>query len=166
MGALCDPPLSLRECLGALTSGYKTRRPKVAYRTIADQLDVTPAEAEIVSQVLYGDTRAGDGRFFPPAQRFGHIEPITNSAGGDTRRTKRFIRRHAISMIVKRHGRVLSVREMQKELLVEGGIESSLGGLHTDYKALELISDFTQGRENTRASRKGARETLPLFTPS
>jgi MFS family permease len=60
----------------------------------------------------------------------------------------------------------LSIREMQKELLLEGGIESSLGGLHGDYKALGLVSDFTKEKESSQTSREVARGSLPLFTAS
>jgi hypothetical protein len=116
--------------------------------------------------VLYGNSQAGDRRFFPAAQRFGNVEPITNSAGENTRRTKRITRRHAITTIVKRHRRVLSVREMQKELLLEGGIESSLGSLHGDYKALGLTSDFIKEKESSQTPREVARGSLPLFTAS
>jgi len=164
MGSHCDPPLSPRECLGALKSGYKTRRPKLSYKTMADQLDVSPAEAEILSQVLYGACQPGDRRFFPAAERFGQVEPITNSAGQDNRKTKRSIRHEVITAIVmKRSGRVPSVREMQKELLLAGSIEASLGSLHADYKALGLVSHFTQGQEDARAAHEASREQLRQF---
>jgi hypothetical protein len=150
MGAHCDPPLSVRECLGAVKAAYKTRMAKLCYQTMADQIDLTPEEAEIVSQVLYGDSRSGDRRFFPAARRFGQVEPITNSVGGNTRRTKQAIRRDAIAAIVDKRGRVPTVREMRKELREAGGIESSVGGLHSDYKAMGLTSHFTLGQKDAQ----------------
>ena len=145
MGRYCNPPLSARECIESLKQGYRTSQPKLEYRTIAEWLDVTPAEAETVSQVLYGGCQAGDRRFFPAAQRFGHLEPVTCVTGEKTRRTKLFIRREGIRNIVDAAGGVPSVREMQAELL-KLGIEVSIGSLHADYKALDLLSTFTHRR--------------------
>jgi hypothetical protein len=89
MGENCTPPLSKEECRRALKTGYKTRMPKLGYKTMADVLDVTPTEAEIVSQALYSNCQPGDRRFFPAAQRFGPVEPITSVSGKNTRRTSR-----------------------------------------------------------------------------
>jgi hypothetical protein len=76
-----------------LKQGYSTSQPKLEYKTMAEWLDVTPAEAEVVSQVLYGKCQPGDRRFFPAAQRFGQLEPVTTVTGEKTRRTKLLILR-------------------------------------------------------------------------
>jgi hypothetical protein len=39
---------------------------------------------------------------------------------------------------------------MQKELLEAGGIESSVGWLHSDYKAMGLTSHFTLGQKDAQ----------------
>jgi hypothetical protein len=146
MGKCCEPPLSARECMEAWRQGYRTKRPKLAYRTMAEWLDVTPAEAEIVSQLLYGKCQAGDRRYFPAAPRFGAVEPVTSNTGEKTKRTKQYIRREEIGRIIAAAGRVLSVREMQVELLRQG-IEGSIGTLHADYKTLNIQSAFADKRQ-------------------
>jgi hypothetical protein len=145
MGQCCEPPLSARECMDAWRQGNRTKQPKLAYRTMAEWLDVTPAEAEVVSQFLYGKCQAGDRRFFPAAQRFGQLEPVTSVTGEKMRRTKLFIRHEGIRKVMAAAGCVPSVREMQAELL-KLGIEVSVGSLHADYKALDLHSTFTHRR--------------------
>jgi hypothetical protein len=94
----------------------------------------------------------------------GQVEPITNSAGEDNRQTKRSIRHAAITAIVmKRGGRVPSVREIQKELLLAGSIDASLGSLHADYKAMDLVSHFTREQDDVRLAHKASREQLRQF---
>src|SRR5271168_3918927 len=111
MGQSCTPPLSKEECGRALRMGYKTRMPKLEYKTIANVLDVTPTEAEIVSQALYGNCQPGDRRFFPAAARFGPVEPVTDFSGKNTRRTKQIIRHEHITTANIDAGKVLSIRE-------------------------------------------------------
>jgi len=162
MGESCTPPLSKEECRRALKMGYQTRMPKLEYRTMANLLDVTPMEAEIVSQALYGNCRPGDRRFFPAAQRFGPVEPVTNVSGKNTRRTKQIIRREHITTANINAGKVLSVREMQVTLL-KAGIEASLGTLHADYKALGLKSAFSQRQTEKKGQVLKAQSRIQSF---
>jgi hypothetical protein len=164
MGENCIPPLSKAECRQALKRGYKTRMPKLEYKTMANALDVTPTEAEIVSQALYGNCQPGDRRFFPAAQRFGPLEPITNDPGKNTRRTKQIIRREHITTANIDAGQVLSFREMQGTLL-NAGIEASLGTLHSDYKALGLASAFSQRLTDNRVQVLEAQGRIQSFFP-
>jgi hypothetical protein len=164
MGESCTPTLSKGECRQALKMGYKIRMAKLEYKTMANLLDVTPTEAEVVSQALYGNCQPGDRRFFPAAQRFDPVEPITNISGKNMRRTKQIIRREHITTANIDAGRVLSFREVQGTLL-KAGIEASLGTLHADYKALGLASAFSQRLTENRGQVLEAQSQIQSFFP-
>jgi hypothetical protein len=154
MGKRCSPSLSNGECRLALKSGYNTRKRKLSYKTVADLLDVSPAEAECISQMLYGTSPAGDRRFFPAAQRFGAMMPITNPSGDPTRRTKKLILDEAIDGVLSATGHVPSIRVMQCELL-KGGCQVGVGTLQRRYKALGLVS---KAAETLAVNRENAAE--------
>jgi hypothetical protein len=162
MGSHCTPPLPAAASMFAVKEGFKTKRAKLCYQTMADWLDVSPSEAEIVTQVLYASTQRGDRRFFPAAQRFGDLRPITNTSGTVLRATKKVARHDALRQILADSAHVPSVREMQAALLGVG-IEVSLGSLHADYKELELVSRFVQRRQQAEADSLESRKTLRAF---
>jgi hypothetical protein len=148
MGRQCDPQLSPGECIRAAKQARKATRVRLSYRTVADELDVSPPEAEVLTQMLYGNTRPGDRRFFPAATRFGNLQPVTTTLGGDLRSTKSAIRQTAILRVVSSSPEIPSIREMMRQL--EGiGVETSIGTLQKEYKRLGLISGAAMLKQNT-----------------
>ena len=136
LGRDCRPPLTETECRGAVKQAFKGGRTssKVRYQTLADQLDVSPHEAEFVSQTL--------GKPFPAASRFGELIPWTKMSGQDTRDVRMLKRHDAIREIVAEvragGGRVPSFRQMAAQLLARTGQEVSHVTVRNDYAVLGI----------------------------
>ena len=150
MGAKCQPPLSDGECRRASKQAHKAKSVKMGYRTMADALEITPSEAEFITQVLYRNVRSGDRRFFPAASKFGDVQPVTTLTGGELRSTKRARREEAILRIVCESPSVPSIREMMRKLDALG-TATSIGTLHKEYKRLGLASPIAVRRESALA---------------
>jgi hypothetical protein len=149
MGNQCEPPLSEGECRRAAMQACRAKSVRLSYRTMADDLDVHPSEAEVVTQILYGNTRSGDHRFFPAASRFGTVQPITTPSGGQFRETKRAARERAILQVVHEAPTVPSIREMMRKLEAMG-VPASIGTLQKEYRRLGLNNAPASRRENAR----------------
>lgn len=158
MGRACDPPLSSSECLAAVRTGYKTKVGIVAHQKMANVLNVTPFEAEVVSQALYGNAPSGDRRYFPAASRFGEFQPVTASSGADTRDVKGGKRMAAINSILA-SGTVPTIRELQK-MLLDKGISACNGTLQKDYAARGIKSAYGK-RCDARLAGRALQQMLP-----
>ena len=145
MGARCRPQLGSAECQRAVQRGYKAKRVKLAYQTMADWLDVAPGEAKIITQKLYGDQCYSRRRFFPAAKRFGPNVPATGAPDAASRSAKRLLRHEAIGQILAESGGLPSVRKMQAELK-RRGIAVSVGTVFRDCKTCELAKGRGQSR--------------------
>jgi hypothetical protein len=149
MAAQCRPPLSVSECEATIKGVYKHKRGQLknSYHGMADILDVAPAEAELISQLI--------GRPFPPAARFGEWTLVTTQTGGEKRDTKRDTRRAEIRAIMREHeaqARTPSYRAM-KALLYQRGIEASHVTVKADYEALGIVSDGSANLFHISAAR-------------
>ncbi len=144
MGARCRPQLGSAKCQRAVQRGYKAKRVKLAYQTMADWLDVAPGEAKIITQKLYGD-QCYRPRIFPAAKRFGPNVPATGTPGGASRSAKRLLRHEAIGQILAESGGFPGVRKMQAELK-RRGIAVSVGTVFRDRKTCELAKGRGQSR--------------------
>jgi hypothetical protein len=123
----CTPPLSTAECAAAMKTGYKPAMRRLSYHRMADVLQVTPHEAEIIAQAI--------GKPFPPSATYGEWVPSTTIQGHHKRGSARQTRREAISAIVGEIAELPSLREMQ-HFLFERGIEASHVTIRTDYRIL------------------------------
>jgi hypothetical protein len=93
----CRPALPHGECLAAVRSVYKGWSRKMSYRYIADQLAVTPPEAQSISQHL--------NKPFPEA----HEGPVSAAGNVPGRRATRcMLRRLLIPDLVEELGTVPS----------------------------------------------------------
>ena len=101
----CRPALPERECLTVVKSTFNATRKRMSYRHIADTLDVTPGEAQIMADKIK--------KPFPSAARFcaGSAPPGATRAGG--RATKCLLRRLEIQKLVEDSGTRPSSRQMQ-----------------------------------------------------
>jgi hypothetical protein len=140
LGRQCGPPLTESECLGAIKQAFKSPRSSsnVRYQTLADQLDVCPAEAEYVTQRI--------GKPFPAASRFGELVPLTKLSGQDTREVRIFKRREAIREILAEvqsgGGRRPSFRQMADLIRSRTRQEVSYVTVREDYRVLGIESSF------------------------
>jgi hypothetical protein len=139
MASNCTPKLSLSECEAALKTGYKPKMNKLSYHYMADSLNVTPQEAEIVTQAL--------NKPFPPSVSCGEWSPSTTIQGHRKRTPARQERRGEITSIVRESIEVPSLRKM-KNILFERGIEVSHVTIRADYQTLGLCPDVVINREN------------------
>jgi hypothetical protein len=148
MAKQCTPPLSVSSCDSTIKGVYKQKHMKhMSYHTMADLLDVAPAEAELICQVI--------GRAFPPAGRFGEWVPVTTQTGGEKRDAKRANRRAEIKAIIREHeaqALTPSYRAMAA-LLYERGIETSYATVMADYKALGIVSDGSANLRHISVAR-------------
>ncbi len=130
MGQQCRPKLSPADCRrtvdGAFDPKQKTRN--LRYQTIADQLLVTPDEAEIISQAI--------GKPFPPAVTF---EPKLIVPAALSRNKEQQRRRAAIQRLLERETAPPSYRKMQR-LLQKQRIEASHITIKADYAAMGVES--------------------------
>jgi hypothetical protein len=132
MGRDCKPPLSQAACRGAVDQAYKPRRGKKPprYQTLANDLDVSAGEAEIVTQTI--------GKPFPAATRLA-CTPVTKISGELTREELIRGRRWLIRKIIQDVGNVPSLREMAKQLFLRYGFETSYVTVKADYAAMRII---------------------------
>jgi hypothetical protein len=131
----CRPPLPHGECLAVVRSVYKDHRSrKMSYRYIADQLAVTPAEAQSISEHLR--------KPFPAA----HESPVTAPRIGPAgrRATQRMLRRLLIRNLVEGLGLVPSSRQLQV-LLRPSGMETTHVTLQADLRALGFNAQRSLG---------------------
>jgi hypothetical protein len=117
----CRPALPHGECLAVVRSVYKDRARKMSYRYIADQLAVTPAEAQSISAHLR--------KPFPAAHEGQESVP------GSRRATRCMLRRLLIRNLVEELGMVPSSRQLQV-LLRTSGMETTHVTLLADLRAL------------------------------
>jgi hypothetical protein len=127
MSSDCKPPLSSGELAAAIKTGYKREMRKLRYHRMADVLQVTPYEAEIIAQAI--------GKPFPPSANYGEWIPSTTIQGRHKRAPARLARRAEIAAIAGESQEMPSLRQMQR-VLFERGIEASHVTIMADYRAL------------------------------
>lgn len=137
MGKACKPSLRPSACLGAVNEAYKPRKGKKPprYQTLADDLDVTADEAEIVSQNL--------GKPFPAAKRCASA-PVTKISGESTREYLGSERRRLIHEIIGDLGSVPSLRRMASLLFLRYGFDTSYVTVKADYAAMDIVGRAKQ----------------------
>ena len=136
MAQQCTPPLSSRECAGAVKSAYKRLMKRMSYQWIADVLRITPAEAAAIAREI--------GKPFP-SERVGGGELQAGAPPlGESRNMKRTVRRLEISRIAETMKGVPSYRELQRKLL-DLGIDVGHVTVGTDMRALGLKSAARAG---------------------
>lgn len=146
MAAQCRRPLSKSECESAIKNVYKHKRGKFKtnYHHMADTFDVSPHEAEIISQAI--------GKPFPPASRFGEWKPATTQSGREKKQANRQQEIRTIVRDIEVLGATPSYRAM-KGLLFARGIDASHVTIKADYKALGIISSGTANLSRISAAR-------------
>ena len=92
MASDCTPRLSDAECQSAMKTGFNPKMWKLSYGRLASILQVTPHEAEIITQAL--------GKPFPPSSAHFDWVPTTTLQGRRRRTQERQARRREISAIV------------------------------------------------------------------
>ena len=131
-GQACIPPLPKGECLSAVKSAYRPCVRKMSYQTIADQLDVSPHEAQSISENLQKE--------FPAAARFGALPVVPSWRATGKRVTQRLLRRLEIRRIIQGHGVVPSLRALQ-QMLGRVGIVVGHVTIMADLKALRMSGE-------------------------
>jgi hypothetical protein len=97
---------------------------------LADQLDVSASEAEIVSQNI--------GKPFPAATHFA-CAPVTKISGELTRKNVIFWRRQLIREIIQEAGNDPSLRKMEEQMRRQHGFEMSYVTVKADYAAMGIV---------------------------
>ena len=113
------------------------------YCWIADQLDVTPAEASCVSDII--------GKPFPAASRFGGQLGVEPSRAIGLRATARVLRRIEIQKLVDAHGYVPSSRAL-RDMLLFAGVTVGHVTVMADLRAMGLRStliDHSEARQRS-----------------
>jgi hypothetical protein len=131
-GQACVPPLPKGECLSAVKSAYKPSVRKMSYQAIADRLDVSPHEAQSISDNLQKE--------FPAAARFGVLPVIPTWRSTGKRVTLRLLRRLEIRRITQELGCVPSLRALQ-QMLARVGIVVGHVTIMADLKALKVSGE-------------------------
>lgn len=131
-GQACIPPLPKGECLSSVKSAYKPCVRKMSYQTIADQLDVSPHEAQSISEDLKKE--------FPAAARFGSLPVVPSWRATGKRVTQRLLRRLEIRRIIQVLGVVPPLRALQK-MLGSVGIVVGHVTIMADLKALKVSGE-------------------------
>jgi len=137
MASNCAPPLSIPECNAAMKTAYKPEMRKLSYHRLATVLQVTPHEAEIISQAL--------GKPFPPSAIHSEWIPSTTIQGLRKRSPERHARRQEIMAIVGERSETPSLREMRR-ILFKRGIEASHVTIMADYRALGLSTPVARSQ--------------------
>jgi hypothetical protein len=133
-GRVCRPPFPRTECHSAVKSAYKKKGITMRYCWIADQLDVTLAEASCVSDII--------GKPFPAAARFGGQTVVEAPRAIGARATARVLRRIEIQRLVDQHGYVPSSRTL-RDMLLCAGVSVGHVTVIADLKAMGLRSALT-----------------------
>jgi hypothetical protein len=102
------------------------------YCWIADQLDVTLAEASCISQII--------GKPFPAAARFGGQPAVAAPRTIGARATALILRRIEIRKLVEEHGDVPSSRAL-RDMLLCAGVSVGHVTVMADLRAMGLIDD-------------------------
>lgn len=131
-GQACVPSLAKGECLSAVKSAYKPCVRKMSYQAIADRLDVSPHEAQSISDNLQKE--------FPAAARFGVLPVIPSWRATGKRVTQRLLRRLEIRRIIQELGAVPSLRALQ-QMLGRVGIVVGHVTIMADLKALRVSGE-------------------------
>ena len=152
MGDECTPPLSKIECDAAVRSGYGKSQNRWRYSEIALRLNVTFAEAEIISQRI--------GKAFPCAD--GTLVAVTRQDDRPKQKDQIALRRLEIQRIVAQDGCVPSARIMERKLKTRGHERGSYVTILQDYQALGLVSPRTASRRCGKSSKE-RQGTLPTF---
>jgi hypothetical protein len=142
-GSACLPPFPRAECHSAVKSAYKKRGTTMRYGWIADQLDVTPAEATCVSDII--------GKPFPAASRFGSQLGVEASRAIGVRATARVLRRIEIQKLVDEHGYVPSSRAL-RDMLLFAGVSVGHVTVMADLRAMGLRSTLIEHSEARQRS--------------
>lgn len=120
----------------------KHRKGLMSYRAIADKLDVTPREAEAITEMLR--------KPFPASSRFEDGTTVTRLAPAGKRDTEALLRRMEIRRLVEGYDVVPSCRKLQHMLLV-AGIKAGHVTVMADLKAMQLVGAFCpQGRSEVK----------------
>jgi hypothetical protein len=134
MGRRCRPALPPSECESKVRSAFKRKYRVNGFAEIADLLQITPEEADIMS----GQTR----RRFPQATRFGPNPECPREVSRREQRRRR--RRQEILRIVGELGHVPSARDMKTRLADEDCVVSHVT-VCSDYAALGLTARISVG---------------------
>jgi hypothetical protein len=134
LGSECHPPLSPRECVGAIKTAYSWNRVKdqkpiwMRDQTIADGLAVTPEEVATL-----------DLRLPPAGGRQGPPDP----APAEVRAKSIQERRAEIARIIAELGKIPTARDMGRRL-IEAGFRGNHRTVLMDYAALGVESSRTR----------------------
>jgi hypothetical protein len=135
----CRPALPDRECLTAVQSAYKATVKKMSYRYIADSLDVTPWEAQLVSDKIK--------KTFPSAARFCAESAASHVTQHGGRATRRLLRRLEIQKLVEDSDTQPSSRRLQA-MLQGVGIKVGHVTVATDLRWLEAAGRIGHQRSS------------------
>jgi hypothetical protein len=129
----CLPALAKADCRSTVTCIYKNlaghRKGLMSYRSIAEKLDVTRGEAEVIAELLQ--------KPFPAASRFVDGMASPGVAAISKRATNTLLRRMEIRRLVEERGSVPSSRVLQ-QILQSAGIKASHVTVMADLKAMQL----------------------------
>jgi len=139
-GRTCRPPFPQAECHSAVKSAYKKKRTTMSYRWVADQLDVTVAEAICISQII--------GKPFPAATRFGGQLAVAAPQTISARATALILRRIEIRKVVEERGYVPSSRAL-RDMLLCAGVSVGHVTVMADLRAMGLIDDSVARRHSS-----------------
>ena len=139
-GRTCRPPFPQAECHSAVKSAYKKKGTTMRYSWIADQLDVTLAEASCISQII--------GKPFPAAARFGGQPGVAAPRTVGVRATALILRRIEIRKLVEEHGYVPSSRAL-RDMLLFAGVSVGHVTVMADLKAMGLIDNSAARRHSS-----------------
>jgi hypothetical protein len=155
-GRICRPPFPQAECHSAVKSAYKKKGTTMRYCWIADQLDVTLAEASCISQII--------GKPFPAAARFGGQPAVAAPRTISARSTALILRRIEIRRVVEERGYVPSSRAL-RDMLLFAGVSVGHVTVMADLRALGLIDDSAT-RQHSSLSPATLLESESLFPSS
>jgi hypothetical protein len=157
-GRACRPPFPQAECHSAVKSAYKKKGTTMRYCWIADQLDVTPAEASCISETI--------GKPFPAAARFGGQLAAAAPRTIGVRATACMLRRIEIRKLIEEHGFVPSSRAL-RDMLLCAGVSVGHVTVMADLRAMGVISaliDDPAARRHSPFDRSALLESLfPSF---
>jgi hypothetical protein len=131
------PALTKANCRSTVSCVYKNpakhRKGLMSYRAIADKLDVTPREAEAITEMLR--------KPFPASSRFEDDTTVTRLAPAGKRDTEALLRRMEIRRLVEGFDAVPSCRKLQ-HMLLAAGIKAGHVTVMADLKAMQLVGAF------------------------
>jgi len=152
-GRECEPPLSSSECDAQTRSGYRPNQLRWPYLKIASVLDVTMAEAEVISQRI--------GKAFPCAD--GPLVALTRQDGRPKQKDLITLRRLEIQRIIAEDGFVSAARVMEQKLKTLGHEKGTYVTVLKDYEALGIVSPRTARRRVGQSLKDAQGTLLPTF---